>query len=141
MKSPHPKLRKLAAVALLCGSAAALSSCIMGEDSDPPILSVDFYWEDQDAGRHSDDTCDSADVRSMDWQLVNADGKTVDERDGTCRDGFNFKYVDPGSYTLNVNGYDADHNKQWQGSCELFLDRFDRAYPCNVSRVQGDSPD
>lgn len=124
------KPSKLAAVALL-GASAALSGCILGEDSDPPVLSVDLYWEDQ--SRNSDDTCESADVASMDWQLVDADSKVVEEKEGDCQDGFNFFGVEPGSYTLKVNGYDGDHNKQWEGSCRLTLDRFNRAYPCDVS--------
>ena len=124
---------KLAAVALLGASAAGLSGCILGEDSDPPVLSVDLYWEDQ--SRNSDDTCESANVASMDWQLVDDAGELVEEKEGECQDDFNFFGVQPGSYTLKVNGYDADHNKQWEASCRLTLDRFDRAYPCDVGRA------
>ena len=128
------KPSKLAAVALLgaavAGAGTGLSGCILGEDSDPPVLSVDLYWEDQ--SRNSDDTCESADVASMDWQLVDTEGNVVEEKEGECQDGFNFFGVDPGSYTLKVNGYDGDQTKQWEGSCRLTLDRFNRAYPCDV---------
>jgi len=124
---------KLTAVGLLCGAAVGFSGCILGEDSDPPVLSVDLYWED--ATRYSDDTCDSADVASMDWQLTDDAGEVVEEREGECEDGFNFLGVEPGNYTLKVNGYDADKNKQWEGTCRLLLDRFDRVYPCDVGRL------
>lgn len=128
---------KLAAVALVGATVAGLSGCILGEDSDPPVLSVDLYWEDQ--SRYSDDTCESADVASMDWQLLDSESNLVEEKTSECQDGFNFFGVHPGSYTLKVNGYDADHNKQWEGSCHLTLDRFDRAYPCDVGRISTDS--
>ena len=134
MKSTHSKL---AAVALVCGAAAGLSGCILSEDSDPPVLSVDLYWEDE--SRYSDDTCDSADVASIDWQLTDRDGNVVEEQESSCRDGFNFLGVDLGSYTLRVNGYDADKNKRWEGSCHLNLDRFDRAYPCDIGRIGSES--
>ena len=142
MKSPVMKLRSVGVVvrfALLCGAGAALPGCILGEDSDPPILSVDFYW-DADR-RNSADTCASAGVASMDWQLADPDGNVVDEQDGECSDGFNFLGVDPGRYTLKVNGYDDDHNKLWEGSCPLLLDRFDRAYRCDVGRVTPGTPE
>ena len=134
MKSLHSTVRAIVRLALLCGPLAALPGCVLGEDSgDPPLLSVDFFWEDDT--RQGDDTCESADVRSMDWQLTDSEGNVVDEQDSECKDGFNFFGASPGDYTLKVNGYDADHNKQWDATCRLFLDRFDRAYPCDVSRI------
>ncbi|MET0385197.1 MAG: hypothetical protein ABW321_04520 [Polyangiales bacterium] len=113
-----------------------LAGCVLGNDNDPPVLSVDLYWEGE---RHADSTCDSADVDSMDWQLTDIDGNVIVVEEDTpkgheCSNGFEFPDVGPGDYVLKVTGYDSEQNAVWDASCDLYLDRFDRYYACSVDK-------
>jgi hypothetical protein len=131
-----PNLTKpVRAVALVL--LAGLAGCVLGNDSDPPVLSVDLYWHLRGSHR-GDSTCESSDVSSMTFQLtdVNSGDVVVENEDSDqgreCQDGFNFVDVGPGDYRLDVKGYDADQNQLWSGSCDLWLGRFDRTYSCDV---------
>ena len=118
--------------------ASALSGCVLGNDSDPPILAVDLFWE---SDRHLDGTCKSADVGNMDFRLLDAQDEVVEEQsDRRCANGFEFTHAEPGDYTLEVTGYDAEHNQAWTGQCDLRLDRFDRIYKCQVELIKRVEP-
>jgi hypothetical protein len=114
-------------------SLAPLAGCVVGNDSDPPVLSVDLYW---DTERYSDRTCESSDVATMDYRLLDARQNVVNEQQGIgCRNGFDFTDAPLGDYVLEVTGYDADDNSAWSASCDLYLDRFDRLFRCDVDRT------
>jgi hypothetical protein len=117
---------------------AGLAGCVLGDNSDPPVLSVDLYWRLR--GNHrAESTCESSNVASMEFQLIDTHtgAVAVDNEDTEsgreCLDGFNFVDVGPGDYRLDVKGYDADQNQLWSGSCDLSLSRFDRLYSCDVN--------
>jgi hypothetical protein len=114
-------------------SLSQLFGCVIGNDSDPPVLSVDLYW---DTEHDSDRTCKTAKVETMDFRLLDARQNVVEERQGDeCRNGFEFTHARLGDYVLEVTGYDADNNPVWSASCDLYLDRFDRLFRCDVDRT------
>lgn len=141
-RTQHTYRKTVSACALALLSVGSLSGCVLGNDSDPPVLSVDLYWE---SDRRSDSTCSSADVTRMDWQLTHGDGEVIVENEDTdkghaCNNGFDFPDVGPGDYVLKVTGYDSDDNPSpvWSGECELWLDRFDRYFQCDIPKATAD---
>jgi len=115
-------------------ASLSLAACSIGDDSSPPVLSVELFWQTE---RQSPRTCEVAGVASMDFQLLDARGQEVVSEEDTsrghaCRDGFDFPDLPLGDYTLVVTGYDANQNAGWSGNCPLRLDRFDRLYDCNI---------
>jgi hypothetical protein len=142
MKSRSPNVTKpgrwvIGLVSLALSSAA--SGCVLGNDSDPPVLSTDLFWDrSPQSGKFSNGTCESAGVVWMDWQLKDEDDRVVvTSEDGgqECEDGFDFVDVGPGNYKLTVMGYDDAEQQLWNGSCDgLVLERFDVLYPCRVER-------
>ncbi len=126
----------LAGASMILGA----SGCIVGNDSGPPVLAVDLFWdENPKADRFSEGTCQSAGVTSMDWTLTNsATKKTVIASTSggvDCQDGFNFEKLGAGDYTLTVTGYDAKDKPLWTSTCtNLTLDRFDANYACDVDQ-------
>jgi hypothetical protein len=114
-------------------AAVALSGCVLGNDSEPPVLAVDLFWA---STRSPKGTCNSADVGNMDFRLLNSKEEVVkEESDRSCANGFEFTDAELGDYTLEVTGYDEDHNQAWNGQCDLRLDRFDRIYRCEVDKT------
>lgn len=130
----------------LLGSLAASAGCVMGNDNDPPVLSVDLYWETE---RYSDRTCTKANVAAMGFRLLDAQGEVIaqnaseEQYQGAsrCVNGIDFPDLDLGDYSLELTGYDADHNIAWRGTCDLSLDRFDRLYSCDIQQVEPVSDD
>jgi hypothetical protein len=113
----------------------ALSGCIAGNDSAPPVLAVQLLWDEAPDKGFSAGTCDSAQVAHMSWQLKEGDqivGQS-DDPNVPCEDGFNFVDVGPGKYDLSIQGFDADLKPLWSSSCTgLVLERFDLLYSCKV---------
>ena len=122
--------------ALLCVSA---SGCVLGNDSDPPVLSVDLLWDrsPQD-NRFSEGDCKSAGVVWMNWQLKDEDDQVIassDDEGQECKDGFDFLDVGPGKYSLTTMGFDDSDQMLWNSTCDnLVLDRFDVLFECKVDQ-------
>jgi hypothetical protein len=118
--------------------SATVSSCVVGNDSNPPLLSVDFFWEHLSRGRSSYNSCEHVDVAAMDWELRDASDNSVIASDSRrdCADGFDFPDVLVGRYDLSVNGYDENDKKLWNSVCRnLVLDRFNVLYSCTIDLV------
>ena len=137
MTSSTPKLSKAvraSALALVVG----LSGCVLGNDSNPPVLKVNLYWQLRGGSRHGDSRCQDSGVETMQFTLTdtNSDEVVVQNEDSDagrqCQNGFDFVDVGPGDYRLDVKGFDADDNQLWSGSCDLSLGRFDRLYDCDI---------
>jgi hypothetical protein len=141
MESRSPNVTKpgrwVTALGCLLLSGAA-SGCVLGNDSEPPILSVDLLWDrSPQANQFARGTCESAGVVWMDWQLKEGDRIVASSKpDGQeCEDGFDFVDVGPGDYDLTVMGYDDTEQQLWTSTCDgLLLERFDVLYQCNVTR-------
>lgn len=129
--------------ALGCGIACAVlgaSGCVLGNNSDPPVLSVDLLWDESTSSHFSEGTCESADVVWMEWALKDEDGHTVrkSEKGGNedCQPGFDFFDLDAGNYSITVTGYDTDDQPLWSSKCtDLLLERFDSLYECRVDQT------
>lgn len=127
----------LAGLVLWSGSAGG---CVLGDDTDGPVLAVDLRWDrSPSAERFSEGNCDSARVVWMKWTLRDSDDDRIDESDDDgvdCENGFDFFGLRPGEYALEVEGYDEDDTLVWQDTCErLRLDRFDKLYTCRVNQI------
>ena len=126
-------------LAVVLGSAA--SGCVLGNDSDPPILSVDLLWDrSMQNNRFSRGTCASSGVIWMNWQLKDLDDHVIastEDEAQECEDGFDFVDVGPGEYTLTVMGYDDADQALWNSTCEgLVVERFDTLYECEVDKAE-----
>jgi hypothetical protein len=130
----------IAKCAVLLVSLASAAGCVMGNDSDPPVLSADLYWETE---RYSDRKCATAKVAAIQFRLLDADGELIVESEpddayqgaARCVNGIDFPDLSLGDYVLELTGYDADHNVAWRSQCDLSLDRFDRLYDCTIEKV------
>lgn len=138
---PYANSRKITKAMLclsLCAALFGASGCVLGRNSDDPVLSVDLLWDESATTRFSEGTCDSADVSWMTWTLRDADGKTIrknDKDDTDCQPGFDFFDLEPGTYSLTITGYDADDKPLWASKCtKLTLDRFDTLYECQIDQ-------
>jgi hypothetical protein len=147
--SPSPRARHL--LALGCTVLLAASGCLLGNDSDPPVLSVALYWDSAPEARHFDEaSCTQAGVEHFDWELRASDDSVITSRsDQPCRNGqsggdpgrgFDFVIgLDPDTYTVVVNGYDDAGAQRWHTECDgLHLGRFDTLYECYVDQVPPD---
>ncbi|HEY2734785.1 MAG TPA: hypothetical protein VGI70_12410 [Polyangiales bacterium] len=125
----RPVIRSMAVLSL------SLSACVLGNDSDPPVLSVDLLWDRAPDDRFSAGDCDSAGVVYESWQLEQG-GEVIaksDDPNEPCKPGFDFVDIGQGDYTLTIDGFDADQNMLWSSVCDgLDLDRFDALYQCKV---------
>jgi hypothetical protein len=123
-------------ICLVLGGAA--SGCVLGNDSEPPILSVDLFWDrSPQPNQFARGSCESAGVVWMDWQLKEGDRIVTTSEDGgqACEDGFDIYDLEPGNYELTVMGYDDAQQPLWNSTCKnLGLDRFDVLYQCNATR-------
>jgi hypothetical protein len=120
----------------------AAQGCVLGNDSDPPKLNVDLYWDRApQSDRFSSGVCSSAGVVWMDWTLTR-DGKEIassDEGGVECEDAFAFVDLSPGVYDLEVVGYDGEEQARWNSNCEgLELGRFDVLYQCDIDQSESD---
>ena len=124
-------------VGLGCALLGA-SGCVLGRNSDDPVLSVDLLWDESETSRFSEGTCESADVTWMEWKLKDDSGHVVrrNDKDATdCEPGFDFFDLDPGTYTLVVSGYDDQDKERWVSECTgLTMDRFDTLYECDIEQ-------
>jgi len=142
MESRSPNVTKpgrwvLGLLPLLLSTAA--SGCVLGNDSDPPVLSTDLLWDrSPQSNKFAEGTCESAGVVWMDWQLLDKDDHVVttsDDKGQECKDGFDFVDVGPGEYKLTVMGYDDAEQQLWTSTCDhLVVERFDVLYQCEVER-------
>jgi hypothetical protein len=125
---------RAAALVLLAG----LSGCVLGNNSEPPLLSLDLYWHVRGGERYGDERCRDSGVETMEFTLTDTNtGEVVVQNEDSdegraCQDGLNFVDVGPGDYRFDVKGFVADNNQLWSGSCDLWLGRFDRAYACDI---------
>lgn len=130
--------------ALLAGlvlSSLTATGCVLGDDTDGPILAVDLSWDRAASARFSPGSCESAGVIWMNWTLRDSDGEVRDDSgdDGVpCESGFNFFGLRPGVYELEVEGLVDDDVVTWSERCsDLRLDRFDKLYSCRVNKLGG----
>jgi hypothetical protein len=123
----------------LCGMLMSTAGCVLGRNSDDPVLSVDLLWDKSETSRFSEGTCESADVAWMEWTLKDKGGDVVrrnDKDDTDCQAGFDFFDLDPGTYTLTVTGYDEADEARWASKCTgLTLERFDTLYECEIEQA------
>ncbi|HET8940113.1 MAG TPA: hypothetical protein VFN67_42015 [Polyangiales bacterium] len=114
-----------------------LTGCVFGEESDPPVLSVDLYWDfDQRTGH--DWSCDSVPVEHTEVHLRDSKGEERDLDDGGdrgCEDRLYFPNLDLGDYEIEVIGYNEAGDKAWETICPVWLDRFDRLFECTVNQI------
>jgi hypothetical protein len=124
-------------------SCAGAGSCVLGNDSDRPVLQVDPIWDAAPGEGFLADTCQGAGVAAMTWEIQDAKGKELEksEHPEECKP-FDFVGLRPGTYQLVIEGYDKDMQKRWQETCpNLKLGRFDVLYPCEVDQIPGDGTD
>jgi hypothetical protein len=114
-----------------------LSGCVFGEESDPPVLTVDLYWAyDQRTGH--DWSCDSVPVAVAEWHLRDSEGEERQSRereDMQCDNRIVVSDLDLGDYELEVAGYNDAGDKAWEAICPVWLDRFDRLFECTVNQI------
>lgn len=137
MKTRWHMLRVGPAVALLW-LAMGSGGCVFGEESEPPVLTVELYWE-YDIRSNHDWGCGTVPVGAAEWHLRNADGEVLQELgpdDETCKNTLRFLDLDPGQYDLEVAGYNEDGDKAWEGTCSLATDRFDRLAECTIHQIE-----
>lgn len=128
---------------MLCSVAAlmllgGLSGCVFGEESDPPVLTVDLYWQ-YDLRTGHDWDCHTVPVAAAEWHLRNSEGDEVHKLDrdkNACDDRINFFDLDIGKYELEVAGYNDAGDKAWEALCPLELDRFDSLYQCTINQLE-----
>jgi len=123
----------------LC-SMALLSGCLTVADDEGPILSVELYWDEEPGSGFEGGTCESADVEEMEWTLLDDNGDEVQtslsgDRDSIhhCYNAIDILGLDPGTYRLEITGYDSDGNARWsETSGELQVLRFDVSYRFDI---------
>jgi len=126
---------------LLVGLGAG--SCVLGHDSERPVLSVDPIWDAAESDRFLPETCKGAGVAWMTWDLQDEHGKSISKVEDLekCLP-LDFIDLDRGSYQLVLEGYDADEQKRWANTCiGLELGRFDVLYGCAVDQIPDDETD
>ena len=113
-----------------------LTGCVFGEESDPPVLTIDLYWAYDERSGH-DYSC--ASVAAAEWHLFDSAGDEVSSlsRDAMeCDDRINFLDLDPGDYELEVAGFNEAGDKAWGATCPVWVDRFDRLFQCTVNQQE-----
>jgi hypothetical protein len=118
-------------------------SCVLGNDSDRPVLAVDPIWDGAAGDRFIPDTCRGAGVVSMMWEIQDEDGKTLEKSEEPERCApLDFIGLRPGTYQLVLEGYNEDKEKLWGNTCtDLVLGRFDVLYQCEVDQLEADDTD
>ena len=116
---------------------SGLSGCVFGEESDPPVLTVELYWQYDERTRH-DYSCGSVPVAAAEWRLVDSEGEEVanlSKDDEECDNTIRFLDLDPGDYELEVGGYNEAGDKAWEATCPVWVDRFDRLFECTINQL------
>lgn len=116
---------------------SGLTGCVFGEESDPPVLSVDLYWTYDERTRHNY-SCDTVPVVASEWRLLDSEGKEVgalSKDEMACDNRINFLDLDPGDYELEVGGYNEAGDKAWEATCPVWVDRFDRLFECTINQI------
>lgn len=131
-----PKLGLIAAVML------AASGCLTVADDEGPILSIELFWdEDATDSGFMGGTCDSAEVDSMEWRLIQEGDDPDSEDDDTevasdsqpCYNAIDV--IDPGAgrYRLEISGFDDADQEKWAVVCsDMEVLRFDVTYDCDI---------
>jgi hypothetical protein len=134
-------------IAGLISLALTGTGCLTVADDEGPILSVELYWdEDPRAPSGPDDpnfiggTCETAGVEVMEWHLLDADGEEVQTNISSargsahpCYNAIDILGLPPGTYRLEINGYDDEDNLRWtETSGELNVLRFDVMYAFDI---------
>src|SRR5262245_38424387 len=88
-------LRRSPAAVLLLLAALGPSGCVLGNDTDGPVLAVDLLWDLSPTERFAAGSCQDAEVLFVSWRLKDDGGEVLQESDDdeTCAesgDGFNF---------------------------------------------------
>ena len=121
-------------VAALAG--LVLAGCFGNANDQRPVLGIDLYWDtkiDDPDFRAGD--CDDPDpqVDWMQWALVDEEGVEVASGEGVCPIGIDINGMEPGLYTLEVDGYDDNDVKLWSSACDqIDVRRFDVFYVCDI---------
>ena len=126
----------LATVSLLVCVCAG--SCVLGNDSDRPVLGVNPVWDASPGERFLPAGCKDAGVAWMTWEIQDEHGKRLKKSDGLegCAP-LDFVGLTPGTYQVVMQGYDPDEVKRWESTCDdLVLGRFDTLEPCNVEQIE-----
>jgi len=123
---------------LMLSALATLTTGCFAVNDKGPVVSVELFWDEQpNSQRFSPGDCGSAGVDTMEWSLLQVDGKNkreVDAYEGACVDGIDIMYPPPGEYVLKVVGKDEQGKKLWNDECSmLWVSRFDVLYDCNIS--------
>ncbi|HKU39211.1 MAG TPA: hypothetical protein VJR89_13715, partial [Polyangiales bacterium] len=107
--------RRVWAVSGLLLACAGASGCVLGGDSDRPVLAVDLYWDSDPSDHYRPDSCDDADVEYMSWEIKDKKGKSLAKSDPDLEDcqQLDFVGLSPGNYQLEVHGYDRDKQERW----------------------------
>lgn len=127
----------ITACLLVCVGAG---SCVLGNDSERPVLSVDPIWDASSGDRFIGQTCEGAGVALMRWEIQDEKGKTLKEADDLeeCKP-LDFVGLDRGTYQVVLEGYDKEEVKRWENTCtDLELGRFDVLYGCMVDQLPED---
>jgi hypothetical protein len=114
-----------------------LPGCVFGEESDPPVLTIDLYWTYDQRTRH-DYSCRSVPVAAAEWRLLDSKGEelsALSKDEMECDNRINFLDLDPGDYELEVGGYNEAGDKAWEATCPVWVDRFDRLFECTVNQI------
>jgi hypothetical protein len=136
-------MRWFGAACLILVSVAA-GGCVLGNDNDRPVLAIDPLWDLTPGDRFSGDTCRGAGVVYMTWEIQDDRGHTLKKsRDLEPCKPLDFIGLVPGTYRLEIAGYDRDESKLWETTCSrLTLGRFDVLYPCEVDQLSSaEEPD
>jgi hypothetical protein len=116
---------------------AGLSGCVFGEESDPPLLTIDLFWSFDERTPH-DYTCASVPVDHTELHLRDEKGEEVsldDSGDRGCEDRVRVSDLNLGEYELEVIGYNEAGDRAWEGLCPVWLDRFDRLFECTIHQI------
>jgi len=127
-------------IAGLIALAFASTGCLTVADDEGPILSVELYWDEEPEGDFVGGTCETAGVETMEWHLLDADGEEVQTNISSARGSAHGCYnaidilgLAPGTYRLEISGYDSDDNLRWtETSGELKVLRFDVMYAFDI---------
>jgi hypothetical protein len=118
-------------------------SCVLGHDSERPVLSVDPLWDAAESDRFLPETCKGAGVAWMTWEIQDEQGKGLEKSEDLeeCKP-LDFFGLQRGTYQLVLEGYDKDERKRWANTCtNLELGRFDVLYGCGVDQIPDDVTD
>lgn len=131
----------LGAACLILVSVTA-GGCVLGNDNDRPVLAIDPLWDLTPGDRFSGDTCRGAGVVYMTWEIRDRRGKRITASEGgdleDCKP-LDFIGLVPGTYRLQIAGYDRYEEKRWETTCPpMELGRFDVLYPCEVDQLSGE---